>query len=109
MTNVIPPALSKVGQNVLETQLDHLVQQVPEMKQVKVSDNEWREEPVTKMHTEVVIKVVFYILPGEITVVIIGVVPFCNFLVQFFVKESKKVPSIPRPVIKHTYNKAEVY
>ena len=107
MANVIPPAFSKMWENVLETQLNHLVKQVPEVQEVKVPDHEWWEKPIAKVHTEVVVEVITDVFPCKITVVVIGVVTFCNFLIQFWVKEPKKISSISRPMIKHAYNKAK--
>jgi len=40
MANVIPPALSEMWEDMLETQLNHLVKQVPEVQEVKISDHE---------------------------------------------------------------------
>ena len=109
MANVIPPALSEMWEDMLETQLDNLVKQVPEVQEVKVSDHERWEEPVAEVHTEIVIKIVSDVFPSEIAVVVIGVVTFCKLLIQFWVKEPKKISSVSRPMIKHAYNKAEVY
>lgn len=108
MANVIPPALSKMWEYVLETQLNHLVKQVPEMQEVKVSDHEWWEKPVTKMHTEVVVEVITDVFPSEIAVIVIGVVTFCYLLIQLWVKEAKEISSVSRPMIEHAYNKAKV-
>jgi hypothetical protein len=50
MNDMVPPALPEVRQDVLEAQLDHLIQQVPKMEQVEVSDDEGAQNPVATMH-----------------------------------------------------------
>jgi hypothetical protein len=44
---VVPPALSEVRQNMLHTQLDNLVQKLPEVKHVGIPDNERSQEPIS--------------------------------------------------------------
>lgn len=88
VSNVIPPALSKMWENVLEAQLDHLVKQVPEMQQIEIPDHEGGEKPVAKMDEEVVVEIVHDVLPGEIAVVIICVVSLCHLLIQARIKIS---------------------
>ena len=85
---MIPPALSKMWENVLEAQLDHLVKQVPEMQQIEIPDHEGGEKPVAKMDEEVVVEIVHDVLPGEIAVVIICVVSLCHLLIQARIKIS---------------------
>ena len=109
MTDVIPPALPEMWEDMLETQLNDLIKQVPEVQQVKVSNHEGWQEPVAKVNTEVVVEVITDVFPSKVAIVVIGVVTFCQVLVQFWVKEPKKISSISRPMIEHAYNKAKVY
>jgi len=56
--DVIPPALSEVRKDVLPGKFDDLVKQMPEMKNVRVSDHKSGKEPVAQVHEEVVINIV---------------------------------------------------
>jgi 2-succinyl-5-enolpyruvyl-6-hydroxy-3-cyclohexene-1-carboxylate synthase len=88
--DVVPPALSEVGQDMLHGQLDNLVEQLPEVKHVWITNHEGGQEPVTQVHDVVVIHVVPYVLELKFAVVIVGVHFLGHWLVQARVKEAER-------------------
>jgi len=105
---VIPPALSKVRKDVLPGKLDDLVKQMPEMKNVRVSDHKSGKEPVAQVHEEVVINIVPDVAQVKFTVVIISVLWFINTSVKAAVKELENLTTKVRSHVKHKYGEAHV-
>ena len=99
--DVVPPAFAKVGQDVLEGQLDHFVEHLPKVQHVGVSNDERSEEPIAEVHAIVVVKVVPNVAPLELTVVIIRVHLLSHRLVQGVVKEAKEFSSLLGSEIEH--------
>ena len=60
------------------------------------------------MNSIVVIKVIPNVLKCEVTVIVIGMMAFCQSLVQSWIKVPEEPSSIGRPVLKHNEDKAEV-
>jgi len=71
--DMIPPALSKVWQDVLPGKLNDFVQKMPEVQYIWVSDDESSEEPIAKMHSEIVINIVPNVAEVEFAIVIVSV------------------------------------
>mmetsp|Transcript_101260 Transcript_101260/g.139832 ORF Transcript_101260/g.139832 Transcript_101260/m.139832 type:complete len:218 (+) Transcript_101260:539-1192(+) len=106
--NMIPPALSKVRKNVLPGELDDLVKQMPEVKNVWISDYKSSKEPVTQMHDKVVINIVPDVVQMEFTVIIIGMLRFVNTNLKASVKESENLTAKVWSHVKHENGKAHV-
>lgn len=83
---MIPPALSEMRKDMLPGKLLELIEHVPEMKDREISDDEWWHEPVTPMNKIIVIKVTPDIFEGEIAVIVISVMAFCQILVKSIVE-----------------------
>lgn len=60
------------------------------------------------MHQIIVIKVIGYVLEGQIAVVVVRVVASSDRLVQALVQVSQQLSTLLRPVHKHRDNEAEV-
>ena len=48
--NMVPPTLTEVGKSVLSWQFDYFVEEVPEMENIRISEQETRDEPITPMN-----------------------------------------------------------
>ena len=106
--DMIPPALSKVGQNMLDRQLNDLVEQLPKVENVDIANYERGQEPIAEVNDVIVIKVIHYIVPLKFTIVIISVHFFSHRLVQSVIEVTKEVPSLFRSKIKHKDKTAHV-
>ena len=51
------------------------------MEQVKVSDDEGAQEPITYMHRVIMVEITIEVFPGELTIIVIGVLAFGDFLI----------------------------
>lgn len=106
--DVIPPAFSEVRQDVLNRKLDNLVQQLPKVKDVSVSDDKRGEEPVAQVHNIVVIEVVHNVIPFELAIVVVSMHFGGYRLVQTSVEVAKEVASLLWTEIQHEDKPAHV-
>ena len=78
---MVPPTLSEMGKDVLPGKFNDLVKQLPEMKNIEISNNKRWEEPVNTMYHVVVVEVAYDVVVGKVAVIIIGVLTFRHCLV----------------------------
>lgn len=76
MDDMVPPALSKVREDMLPRQFNNLVHHTPNVEQNVVSHHKRGEEPVSEVDSIVMVKIVPEILKSYLTVIVIGVMPF---------------------------------
>lgn len=69
---MIPPAFSQMGHDVLEREFNEFIQKLPEEEDVKVSTDKGSQEPIDTMNNEVMVEVTHDVLIGEFTIVIIS-------------------------------------
>jgi len=68
-------------ENVLPRQFNYFVKNVLEMQNVKVPDDKRGQEPVTEMHTVVVIEVIPNVGSRELAVIIVRMLALGNILI----------------------------
>ena len=76
-------------EDVLRRELNDLVEDLPEVEQVGVSDDEGGEEPVAEMDDVVMVHVIPDVVPLEFAVVVVGVHLRGHGLVEARVEEAK--------------------
>jgi hypothetical protein len=108
MEDMVPPTLSKVRKDMLPREFNYLIHNGPHMEEVIIPQDEGGKEPITNVHSVVVVKVIPNILNCDLTVVIIGVVTSQNWGVESLIQISHQVSSILWPVVKHHDNEAKV-
>ena len=82
---MVPPTLTKVWQYMLNRQFNYFIQELPEVKHVVVTNDETSKEPVAKVNQVIMIHVVPYVLPLELTIVIVCMHLFRYWLVEVWV------------------------
>lgn len=97
--DMIPPTLPEMWKDVLPGQLLELIENMPEMKNRRITNDKRSKEPVTQMNAVIVVKVIPNISPFQLAVIVISMMALCDILVKGSIKVTQKPSSIGRPMI----------
>jgi hypothetical protein len=105
---MVPPTLSKMMKSVLSGQLNNFVKNVPEVKDVGVTNHNCSEDPINPMNQVVVVHVVPQILESELAVVVVGVHSSSNRYSGTAVQEIERLTTELGSLVEHEDQPAEV-
>lgn len=108
MKYVIPPAFSKMRQDMLCRKLKYLINDTPHMEQRSVSENHSSKKPIDKVDQEVMIHVVQYVEMIQCTVIIVSVKTLRNRLSKTWMNVAKKLSGVLSVLVKHEHQEVEV-
>jgi hypothetical protein len=82
---MVPPALSEVRKDVLPRELNYLVKETPQMKDISISNNECGQKPIADVHQEIMVNIVPKVFNCEVAMVVIGMHLLSHWLVKSWV------------------------